>query len=141
MTIYERIELDSVSATLFPDMLMYLIKGSDIHSISELCSRMEQRRYFTFWVTGTENILMFDKLFSQDPVLSRYVGYDECIIPKGEKSKIVLYNYGREVDEYNDTRVKVYLLSQSDRIQILASDNYKDYTGSLFEEVVSTYSR
>lgn len=102
---------------------------------------MEERRYFTFWITGTDSIDNLDRLFFQDPVLSRYVGYDECIIPKGEKSKINLYNFNREIDEQNDTRVKVYLLSQPARIKILASDNYPDYNGSLIDEVISTYQK
>lgn len=144
----EIIKDSSITMVLFPELLMYSIEVSTefndnvIQRIAELSAQLESRKYFKFYLNLTSNqVNIVESLFLNDNTLSRYNGYTESIVKKGELSNIPLYNFNSKVNLDSDSVIKVYVLNQESRIQLLRDSSITDYTGSTIDDVVSTYGR
>lgn len=140
-------EDSSVTLVLFPELLMYSVEYPEfyetiVQEISKICTQMESRKYFKFYLNLPLNqINPVESLFKDDSVLSRYNGYTECRVNKGKLCDIPIYSYSGKVNLDSDSVIKVYCLKQESRVQLLKDSNITDYHGSLIEDVISTYSR
>lgn len=106
-------------------------------TLAKLCIELEKKKYYKFWLAETEQFLNNLNIeFQNNDCLRRYTWYDEDIIPANEKSKTVVFNLNRQIDNTNDRLVRVYMLRQESRIQIFRQMNYDDYTGTVVESLI-----
>lgn len=100
-----------------------------------LINAMEQKGYYKFWMTATEqhqnnrNKVMCK--FSK--ALPRYTWYDEQIISKGTTSLTSAFDAGRPINYQSDALVRLFMLKQKYRVEILKEQKCKDYNGTIIE--------
>jgi len=102
----------------------------------ELCKTMENKKYYKFWISNTEEFLnKVSAEFQSDNFMKRYKWYDEDIIPVGKQSKFAAYNLNRNINYTNEIVVRIFVLSQQERIELFRELNYDNYSGTLIENL------
>jgi hypothetical protein len=106
----------------------YMAPGLDL-----MIEEMEKRGYYKFWMTAPEkhhnirNMIM--KKHSN--LLKRYTWFDELVIPKGLRSDVQAWEIYRKLCMWSDVTVRMFVLDQTHRVEILRSQGHQDYKGTI----------
>ena len=63
--------------------------------------------------------------------LGRYTSFDELVIPKGKRSNVHSWEIFRKICLWKDIVVRMFVLDQEHRVELLRSQNYSDYKGTI----------
>lgn len=100
-----------------------------------LILKMESMGYFKFWMVAPEkhhNIR--NKIIKKhSAAANRYVWYDEAIAPKGQLTGIDAFDVYRNICHWSDVLVRMFVLKQEHRIEILKQQNHADYKGTVID--------
>lgn len=109
-----------------------------VPALEVLLTEMESLGYYKFWMAAPErhHNIRNSVMRKYSDMANRYIWYDECIIPKGEKSPIALYDVHRIVVHWSDVLIRMFVLKQEHRIEKLKEKNLEDYNGTNIDELV-----
>ena len=130
------------SAVTIQQMMIYCTRITSIDAqdptkvLSALCEKMEQMKYYKFWLSGTEDEMdTLCNYFKEDSILNRYSWYDEDIIPANSKSERVAYNLNRPIRS-EDVLIRIFVLKQPARVEIFRTLNISDYEGTCLDKLL-----
>lgn len=114
-----------------PSFHYYKTASAMSASVNLLTSYMESRGYYKFWSTTTEkrHNQRTSIMCRYSEQLSRYEGFDELVIPRGQKSGVGLFDIYRPVVDWSDILVRMFVLKQEFRLQLIKEKQYVDYVG------------
>lgn len=100
-------------------------------SINLLTSYMENKGYYKFWSHSSEKrheqrTKIMCKFSDQ---LRRYEYYDEIVIPRGEICSVALFESFRAPVDWSDILIRMFVLKQEYRLQLINQKQYFDYVG------------
>ena len=102
-------------------------------ALNMLIGRMESKGYYKWWMNAPEswhNIR--NKIMRRHSyMLDRYDWVDETVIPKGEKSPVALYSAYHSPCNWSDVTIRMFVLRQQYRVDILKQQNHTDYKGTI----------
>jgi hypothetical protein len=102
-------------------------------ALNMLIERMESKGYYKWWMGAPEswhNIR--NKIMRRhSDMLDRYDWVDETVIPKGEKSPVELYNAYSSPCNWSDITIRMFVLRQQHRVEILRQQAHADYKGTV----------
>jgi hypothetical protein len=106
-----------------------------VPALELLISTMESKGYFKFWMTAPEkhhNIR--NKVIKKHSVAAnRYIWFDEVVAPKGEASGVEAFDIFRDICNWSDVVVRMFVLKQQHRVEILRSQQHPDYKGTVID--------
>lgn len=102
-------------------------------ALNMLIDRMENKGYYKWWMGAPEswhNIR--NKIMRKHSyMLDRYDWVDETVISRGEKSPVSLYNAFSSPCDWSDIVIRMFVLRQSHRVNILRQQLHSDYKGTV----------
>lgn len=100
-----------------------------------LISTMESKGYYKFWMGAPEihhNIR--NKIMRRhSKMLDRYSWYDEEVIPLGTRSPTPMFAAHTKIHKWHDLVIRMFVLSQQERVRILKQQGNNDYNGTIIE--------
>lgn len=106
----------------------YMAPGLDL-----LITEMEKRGYYKFWMAApeTHHNIRNKIMKKHSTTLGRYTWFDELVIPKGKRSNVHSWEIFRKICLWKDIVVRMFVLDQEHRVELLRSQNYSDYKGTI----------
>ena len=106
-----------------------------VPALELMISKMESKGYFKFWMAAPENLHNIrNKIIKKHSAIARrYVWFDESIAPRGQLTHIEAFDIFRDVCEWSDIVVRMFVLKQEHRVEILREKNYTDYRGTIID--------
>ena len=102
-------------------------------ALNMLIERMESKGYYKWWMGAPEswhNIR--NKIMCRHSyMLDRYDWFDETVIPRGEKSPVELYNAYSSPCNWSDIVMRLFVLRQQHRVDLLRQQSHTDYKGTI----------
>lgn len=102
-------------------------------ALNMLIERMESKGYYKWWMGAPEswhNIR--NKIMRRHShMLDRYDWVDETVIPRGETSPVDLYNARSSPCDWSDITIRMFVLRQQYRVELLRQQNHSDYKGTI----------
>jgi hypothetical protein len=106
-----------------------------VPALELLIFKMESMGYFKFWMSAPEkhhNIR--NKIIKKHSVAAnRYVWFDEVIAPKGQLTGIAAFDIYRGICDWSDVVVRMFVLKQQHRVEILRTQLHPDYKGTVID--------
>lgn len=98
-----------------------------------LIKKMESKGYFKFWMTAPEkhHNIRNKIIRKHSDTADRYIWFDETVIESGHPANIAAFDAFRDVCHWSDVVVRMFVLKQEHRIDILKQKNLPDYKGTL----------
>ena len=93
--------------------------------------------YYKFWMGAPEvhHNIRNRVMIKHSKLAHRYQWFDEYIIPKGQKTDIKIYEFNRRICNWSDILVRMFVLKQEYRVELLRKLNSKDYHGTLITDL------
>jgi hypothetical protein len=106
-----------------------------VPALELMISKMESKGYFKFWMTAPESLHNIrNKIIKKhSPMANRYFWVDESVAPRGQLTNIEAFDIFRDVCEWSDVVVRMFVLKQEHRVEILKGQNYTDYRGTVID--------
>lgn len=106
-------------------------------ALNALIELMESKGYYKFWMAAPEkhhNIR--NRIMRRHSVmLDRYNWVDEDVIPRGQKSNFEAFNMHRAMCDWSDIVIRMFVLKQSERVEIFKKQGHVDYNGTIIKPV------
>ena len=114
--------------THFNKSAKYMASGLDL-----MIEEMERRGYYKFWMTAPEkhHNIRNTVMKRHSKFLGRYMWFDERVIPKGTRTETRAWEVYRKLCLWSDIVVRMFVLEQNHRVDILRSQGHPDYKGTV----------
>ena len=98
-----------------------------------LLEKMESKGYYKFWMASPESHhnIRNKIMRKHSKYLARYKWFDEVVIPRGQQSGISSFDSVRRPIDWTDIVVRLFVLDQEHRVNILRTKGFEDYKGTI----------
>ena len=102
-----------------------------------MLENLEAEGYYKFWMGAPEvhHNIRNRVMIKHSKLAHRYQWFDEYLIPKGQKTDIKIYEFNRRICNWSDILVRMFVLKQEYRVELLRKLNSKDYHGTLITDL------